>query len=295
MLFPTAFRSALTGALGALTCIVLQNCEGMDNMAQSTRGVRADSIGRTSQPLVPASRTPPTPTSFGQEMEILRFNSRIRDQPEIVSITVIPIVNQGNGPLVGVLQFAAGGSMRQRIEFDIPVAINSQNPANVWGGGTTLTVVANSFELAARNDASIAPRVGDSAIGTDTPTTAIGFLPTITAMMAVGQKSTSNLTRTIWLVNSTGTPLAPAASVFCPIPRFARSFVIYRTNSILAASNTYSYNLTGPAFSLEGQNSVGAGIPSPEIPLSGQVIGISITNTSATGISGMAVLFNLAL
>jgi hypothetical protein len=146
-----------------------------------------------------------------------------------------PAAVAAGGPLVGLLEWAAGGGGGS-IEFDVPVNVTNGPPGVgqnglpvIAGGGAFVSAPASSlFRLSVRNDAHFVPNpgvVGAQSLGA-------GTIVQVSACAGLGVQ-VGRLTRTVWLCKIA--PGAAAGSVFLAnVPPFARSFRVLRSLTVPA-------------------------------------------------------------
>jgi hypothetical protein len=194
------------------------------------------------------------------------------------------------GPLVGRLRWGVG-SAYQLLDFDIPMArttpLSPTNPNNQpvddSGNGMSFCVTGSSFELSIRNDANLGPILNPStAIGTVSPARCL-------ASMSPGVGSNAvKLLRSIYLVMN-GANLAPATSVGCTIPYFAKSvtFLRFPIDSIPLGV----VSLTNYGFGIRNY-SVPAGTEG-NFPIIGAEQTLIVTNNGAVGCTALLAVFDV--
>jgi hypothetical protein len=246
----------------------------------------------------------------GVETKILQFQNGIDQRSRMVTVhmdasafidpsagnNIVPV-----GPIVGIVEFAAGGRGFSRIEFDIPL-VNHSNPRQNWaaGGpvapvrqvpnGVAISVPLAGLVVSVRNDTrmfcagnnvdvsganlNLAARVG-AHVGYETVT-----------MLS------TKLKKTVCIVN--GTALADGSGIQMGIPPYARRVRFPRTpqsTSILTVSQRSTMNV-GLTFGTEVIPVGSQGLIELATPIAN---GLSVFNTSggAVGITNMWAVFDL--
>lgn len=261
-------------------------------------------IGGTGIPVPPAQVASAT-LGKGAEVGILRMAGSDVDEndPQMVTIAINAQPGSavtgsegafsplGGGPLVGIVTWGSGLGAQNRAEFDLPlqgpINPNAANPLpSVFGSGVLVSVPASALEIKCRNDARFIPPGGTDPIGN------IAVAPVVTASLGTSERGgPSKLFYTQWLVSSVAGGLAAAATIFCPIPAFAKSFRIMRQS----AAQTISFTVNGSTLGIDGPYNVAANAMAPNVELSGNTYQINITNTGAGVIQSLAVLFEIGL
>lgn len=153
------------------------------------------------------------------------------------------------GPLVAIANFSSSGG-GGTIEFDVPCNVGGTPQANfsvIPGGGSMCCFPAANVDISVRNDGNYVPTlntVGGIPIGqlNGNPTITV---PKAQACVGVGSK-TGRLTRSVWLLNTAGTP-APFTLV-TPVPPFARTFRVLRQQTV--AADVLTISLQAPSLQI---------------------------------------------
>lgn len=292
--------------LGVLALLLASGCDGTDgddDMHGLMAGMDPGRVGGPAKPVLAAAAAAVAPAGLGPLVSLVKFQAKanttdphhLHADPATLTGSIYAngnsgqaglLVSRGFGPLVAVVKWGAANSGEQTAEFDIP--INSL--AAVQGGGTLFTVVGDYLEIAARNDASLIPRVGDAALGAD----GAPALPTVGATIGVGNRSgaSSPLTRTIWIAFNPAGGLAAATSGSASVPKFAKSFRVFRTDATQPVSVTV---LGDSTLAQDGPYNIAANVPSPEFPLNSTAGTVQVTNTGAAALTSVGVIFNIGL
>lgn len=235
----------------------------------------------------------------GQEVKILQFQNGVDQRSRMVTVhfdaSAFVDPNAGNaivpvGPIVGIVEFSAGGRGFSRIEFDIPL-VNHANPTQKWAGGgpiapvrqipngVAISVPMAGLVVSVRNDT----RMFCAGNNTDVSGANINLAARVGAH--VGYESVSmlptTLKKTVCIVN--GTPLADGSGIQMGIPPYARRVRFPRapqSTSILTVSQRSTMNV-GLIFGTEVIPVGTQGLYELSTPIAN---GLSITNTSGAGI-----------
>lgn len=261
-------------------------------MSTLTRGTRdAGNFGRAPVNVSPLNAA--STNGAGQPVSVLQFAGK-KDEPETVYASLFAF-GQGAttplGPLVAIAEWGSGHSMHAAI-FDLP--INGTIPgtpingSDLQGGGTTIAIPCTALNIKVRNDAALIPPIGNAALG-GTLNPALLGVPTVSASMAVGNRPSSPLVRTVWAVNATpGNGLGAGNTATILVPPFAKRVSFPRDTS-----QPIAVTFLGPSAG-DGPYTVAAGAVSPEF-LIGQFARVRVQNTGAAEILQLAGLFQLSL
>jgi hypothetical protein len=226
----------------------------------------------------------------GPEVNLLQFSGNPAD-PRVITVSLAALQPTTlKGPFTALLYFGSGLGDLQRLEVDIPV--NEVNEANrvpyVPGGGLRLSLLASSVRVQVRNDAAFEP----SATGPLNTVTEAGVQ--FTASLGIGGDGGSGppANRTIWghweAVGPGG--LAPGGFVNVPLPVFARSFRVCRSNA--AATVSYS-QLDANASIVDGPYTLAAGEAGRPVEIVQNTQFIRLTNTGGVNIFKLGCVYQL--
>jgi hypothetical protein len=254
-------------------------------------GARAAAVGGP-QVLLPIGPRNVAPAGQGQEQSLVKENEpnqdeqRVTDAPRILTATV-SVVGDGGldaaGPCIAVVRWGSGNGGHLTAEVDVPIAAGI---AGIFSGGLIFSVMGDYLEISARNDSNVTPRQGDDPIGLN-----VGRM-LATASVAVGPRGGNRpVTRTIYGVNGNG-GLVGADFVAIPIPPFARTFRVFRSDSLAVRVLQRSATIAA----VDGPYAIAATVPSPVFPVLGDGIFVEVSNPAAAGtapIDVVGIIFEL--
>lgn len=244
----------------------------------------------------------------GIETKILQFQNGVDQRSRMVTVhmDVNPFIDPsaGNnivpvGPIVGIVEFSAGGKGFSRIEFDIPLSSPASARQNWTPGGPVapLRQVPNGVAIAVPLAGLVVSVRNDSRMfcaGNNIDFSGANDQLPARVSAHVGYESVSmlpsTLKKTVCIVN--GTNFAPGATLSFGIPPYARRVRFPRTSQAttsLTVGQLTTQNL-GITIGTEAIPVGSQGLYDLSTPIAN---GLFITNSGAVAIANMWAVFDL--